>query len=1088
MKNQLNPILLCCVAFLFAATLHAQTHADVALNFVRTNAQEFGLQSEDVKDLKVINETHFRQADLTNVYIQQFYLGIPIHNAIFGVHIRDGHVLSWSNRFCDRVSGKAGSTEPVLTQGQALLRAAEQLGYPAPASMRMMEDKGGSQKEVVYEKSNLSLEDIPVRLVWLAHEDGRIYLTWEVCIYETTAENFWLARVDAGTGQLIDKNNLVVHCNFDAPGGEGASCSHSHPEAFTALSPMDGSSYRVFQEPVETPNHGGRSLVNQPADAIASPYGWHDTNGAAGPEYTITRGNNVHAYLDLNNDNAPDPGSEPDGGAGLDFDFALDLTMVPSTYRPAAVTNLFYWNSYLHDFAYQYGFDEGNGNFQVNNYGKGGLGGDDVRAEAQDGGGTNNANFYTPADGSRPRMQMYRWTYTVPNRDSDLDNGVIAHEYAHGVSNRLTGGPSNVGCLWNAEQMGEGWSDFYALMSTWTGSASDRGIGTYVLGQAISGPGIRPAKYSTDLGVNAYTYAHLPSMAVPHGVGFVWCTMLWEMVDGLVDAHGASAGFEKAMHLVHLGMILQPCSPGFVDGRNAILKADSILYGQENYCVIWNAFAKRGLGYSALQGSTSSRSDGTAAYDLPCQCIPTPPTISCPATISLTPGPGECQATYCFPSTLVVHYDPVAGQGYSSVTPVLPTFVAPGYSVSNLTQVHPENWFNVGLLPVGRVSGSPAIVTTEYLSFQVSLPPATDLSHLTYYKYSYLANGATKAAIRSSLDGFAADIDVINVNPVGGQLLDFNLRSLPFTGVPVSFRIYFFGAPTDRSDWCDLLGSGSGAPGLKLYASSLASATDCAGNSIPVSYTNFANDCKYGLGTTKITATATDAAGNTASCYTNIVVDEGNCGSPVNVFHKDTTTNSAKIQWKKGGGSCITGHQLRYRYEISPGIWSSWSAWVNKTAAATTHAFSGLLDGTFHQYQIRSKCGAGRSVSINGWFWTLGGGAMRKIADNGLKAYSGSEAPEQEAAQGETLTDVRVKAVPNPAKDHATLYLGGFDKAPKTVTMMDLMGRKVFQVRVPAGENELEVDLKRLNVANGTHFIHVDDGKNRKTERLIIQR
>ena len=54
---------------------------------------------------------------------------------------------------------------------------------------------------------------------------------------------------------------------------------------------------------------------------------------------------------------------------------------------------------------------------------------------------------------------------TVPNRDSDLDSGVITHEYGHGVSNRLTGGPHNTACLMNDEQMGEGWSDFVALLT-----------------------------------------------------------------------------------------------------------------------------------------------------------------------------------------------------------------------------------------------------------------------------------------------------------------------------------------------------------------------------------------------------------------------------------------------------------------------------------------------------------------------------------------------------------------------------------------------------------------------------------------------
>src|SRR5690606_7188110 len=97
----------------------------------------------------------------------------------------------------------------------------------------------------------------------------------------------------------------------------------------------------------------------------------------------------------------------------------------------------------IHDVAYQFGFDEAGGNFQENNYGNGGLGSDYVHAEAQDGSGVNNANFATPPDGQNPRMQMYIWTAPNPDRDGDLDNGIITHEYGHGISNRLVGGPAN---------------------------------------------------------------------------------------------------------------------------------------------------------------------------------------------------------------------------------------------------------------------------------------------------------------------------------------------------------------------------------------------------------------------------------------------------------------------------------------------------------------------------------------------------------------------------------------------------------------------------------------------------------------------
>jgi extracellular elastinolytic metalloproteinase len=103
---------------------------------------------------------------------------------------------------------------------------------------------------------------------------------------------------------------------------------------------IDNSSYRVLEVPKESPNDGDRTLVANPADAEFSPFGWHDTNGVAGAEFTVTRGNNAHAYTDRDNDGVPDPGSDPDGTAGLDFDFPLDLNEHPQTYStPASRTS-----------------------------------------------------------------------------------------------------------------------------------------------------------------------------------------------------------------------------------------------------------------------------------------------------------------------------------------------------------------------------------------------------------------------------------------------------------------------------------------------------------------------------------------------------------------------------------------------------------------------------------------------------------------------------------------------------------------------------------------------------------------------------
>ena len=88
-----------------------------------------------------------------------------------------------------------------------------------------------------------------------------------------------------------------------------------------------------------------------------------------------------------------------------------------------------------------------------------GAGNDPVNAEAQDGGGTNNANFATPSDGSRPRMQMYLWNTASPSRDGDVDSDIVYHEYGHGLTWRMIGGMQ--GRLSGA--LGEGMSDTVAL-------------------------------------------------------------------------------------------------------------------------------------------------------------------------------------------------------------------------------------------------------------------------------------------------------------------------------------------------------------------------------------------------------------------------------------------------------------------------------------------------------------------------------------------------------------------------------------------------------------------------------------------------
>jgi hypothetical protein len=220
-------------------------------------------------------------------------------------------------------------------------------------------------------------------------------------------------------------------------------------------------------------------------------------------------------------------------------------------------------------------------------------------------------------------------------RTSSFDATVVVHEYGHGISTRLTGGPSVSTCLENAEQMGEGWSDFYAAAITARASdvgSTRRGMATWLSWQPTTGTGIRNAPYSTDMVTNPATYAAVASTATissPHGIGYVWNSMLWEVYWNLVRRHGfnpnlyaawGTGGNNLALQLVTDGLKLQPCNPGFVDGRNAILAADQALTGGANQCEIWRGFAKRGLGFSASQGDSNDRADGVQAFDLPSQC------------------------------------------------------------------------------------------------------------------------------------------------------------------------------------------------------------------------------------------------------------------------------------------------------------------------------------------------------------------------------------------------------------------------------------------------------------------------------------
>lgn len=386
---------------------------------------------------------------------------------------------------------------------------------------------------------------------------------------------------------------------------------------------------------------------------VASPNGWIPDSGQT------TTGNNVNAYLDTDNDDlAGDPGEpltnghpvgNPDAnGNNRDFlgNAPRDFVYTPAPaggnpdagnnpanadFQRGAVTQLFYLSNWYHDRLYALGFDEAAGNFQSNNFGLGGAGGDPVLAEAQDGSGTNNANFATPPDGISGQMQMFLFTGPSPDRDGSLDADVVFHELTHGLSSRLIG--NGAGLNWAPGLgMGEGWSDFYAL-SLLNGTASDNPNSQYAAGAyatyKFSSPafqdnyvyGIRRFPYSTDNTVNPLTWADVDDITVDmsggispspvgqqsagaaevHNIGEAWALTLWEARSRIIADNGGNvpAGNEIMLQLVTDALKFTPTDPSFTEARDAILDTDCTTNGCANEESIWDGFADRGLGYGA---------------------------------------------------------------------------------------------------------------------------------------------------------------------------------------------------------------------------------------------------------------------------------------------------------------------------------------------------------------------------------------------------------------------------------------------------------------------------------------------------------
>jgi Fungalysin metallopeptidase (M36)/Proprotein convertase P-domain/Fungalysin/Thermolysin Propeptide Motif len=560
---------------------HATDPAVAAQDFLATHHDVFQLDAADATQFAVTRVDQDRAGDLRHVTLNRTFDGIPVFQGAITVHMDAGNGVF--RALGDEAYHIAAPTNRrMLSPSEAAVAAGRALGLTLSPVLA----EADAQHAVFTAAGTLDPIRVTQKIVHVAQGDDRFaYQATVSWLDGQKQQQYQLALIDAQDGSLL--------------------ASHSLVNTFTGRAFTAG--------PGAHPTTDTRQLVSFDGNPASSPQGWV---GAA----RTTVGNNAVACTDLDRNNACGATEiQPAADANNSFDFAFDPRQDSALFKSAAVASAFFLVNDYHDRTYALGFTEAAGNFQTSNFGKGGAQADEVQVDAQDGSGTNNANFATPPDGSKPRMQMFLFNIdssTVSNgagtEDGDFDPGVIYHENSHGLSNRLVGGGSG-GCLGSIQSggMGEGWGDFLGASFL-----NDPVVGAYVTGNATVG--IRRASMAS----SPFTYANIKdgTMTEVHNAGEIWAATLWDARNGVGGVGGVGAAVIE--QLVVSGMKLTPCAPTMLQARDGIISADAAINGagNPNQCKLWAAFANRQMGTGASSATASSTSTIVLSTAVPPEC------------------------------------------------------------------------------------------------------------------------------------------------------------------------------------------------------------------------------------------------------------------------------------------------------------------------------------------------------------------------------------------------------------------------------------------------------------------------------------
>ena len=645
-----------------SASAPGQAGIDIVRDFLHANRALYGLTDAEIDALHFIGESKSKSG-LRMVRIDQRLNGLVIFQSETRFILdKDGRVWRSLGQFMPGAAGPVVPSATTLSAAQALTQAMKTVGIVLdPAQMRLDgTNPGGTETRVVTSDPNIG-GDVTSQLIYFPAGPGLLLPAWRQFTF-TSGEHDWSTIVDATDGTLLwrkDMRNSIstqqarfsvyVQADGKTPADSPA------PKSPTTAAPGGGTQFPEI----------ARTTVDMltAQDITASQNGWIPDGG------TTTTGNNVDACVDRVGgagetnvcdigtiDNNGRPVGNPDaftnnrdflgaaprnytyspaplGGNPNAGDTPTGTGAIQIQYRRGAVTQLFYVANWYHDQLYNLGFDEAAGNFQTINFSGMGLGGDAVRADAQDSSGTNNANFATPPDGQPGRAQMYRFTGPNPDRDGDIDAEILMHELTHGTSNRLIG--NGDGLIWSpGGGMGEGWSDFVALSLLNNTNADDPNgeyasgaYATYQLGGLTDNYvyGIRRFPYTPDHSINPMTWAETDDVTtdysggIPisplgfefngglevHNIGEIWALTLWGVRARVIaDPAGANGdvptGNHTMLQIVIDAMKLTPANPSYTEARDALILADCATNACANEKSIWDGFADRGLGYGAV--------------------------------------------------------------------------------------------------------------------------------------------------------------------------------------------------------------------------------------------------------------------------------------------------------------------------------------------------------------------------------------------------------------------------------------------------------------------------------------------------------